>query len=262
MSALLNNRDYQHGTTEKIGVLLINLGTPAAPTTAAVRAYLRQFLSDRRVIESPRWRWLPVLFSAVLPFRSPRTAAAYQSIWTADGSPLLVYSRAQRQKIAAALNDKTFTVELAMSYGAPSIDSALLKLHAQNCRQLLVLPLYPQYSSSTTGSVFVDVTRSVARWRAVPHFRFVAAYCDDSRYVEVLAESIAAYWQTNARPDKLIFFLSRHAAGHAGGGRPVLLLVPQNRAAGRRQIKLARGRVDGDFSIPLWAGGMAAPLYR
>ena len=202
---LLGDKDYAHGAVEQIGVLLVNLGTPTAPTAAALRRYLRQFLSDTRVIESPRWRWLPILYGIVLPFRAPRSAAAYKKIWTAAGSPLMQNCMAQQQQIAAAFADESVAVELGMSYGTPSIAAALHKLKSQNCRRIVVLPLYPQYASSTTGSVFVDVVGELSRWRAVPHLRFVAAYADDARYIGALADSIDSYWQQHGRADELIF---------------------------------------------------------
>lgn len=202
---LAGDENYRHGAAGKIGVLLANLGTPSAPTAKAVRGYLRQFLSDPRVVEAPRWKWLPVLFAVVLPFRAPRTARAYRKIWTADGSPLLLNCRAQRDAVAAAFAAAPVAVELGMSYGAPSIADALRKLKAQNCRRIVALPLYPQYAGSTGGSVFADVARELSRWRAAPHLRFVASYCDDERYIDALAGSIAAHRRTHGRPDKLVF---------------------------------------------------------
>lgn len=205
MARFLGERNYRHGGAEKIGILLANLGTPEAPTAKALRKYLRQFLSDPRVVEAPRWKWLPVLYGAVLPFRSPRAAAAYQQIWTEQGSPLLLNCRAQQQKLAAAFAELPVAVELGMSYGAPSIASALHNLKAQNCRRIVALPLYPQYASSTTGSVFADIARELAAWRSVPHFRFIAAYCDAPGYIAALADSIAAHWREHGRPDVLVF---------------------------------------------------------
>ena len=203
--AFVNTPHYAHGAPEKIGILLANLGSPNAPTTTALQRYLLQFLSDPRVIETPRWQWLPILFGIVLPFRSPRSAAAYQKIWTKDGSPLIINCHKQRDKIIEKLNDQPIAVAMGMSYGKPRLRDALHQLKAQNCRRLLILPLYPQYSGSTTGSVFNDITAELSRWRAVPHFRFVAAYCDNPRYVNVLADSILQHQQQHGKPDKLIF---------------------------------------------------------
>ncbi len=205
MSSFLGEADYQHGSTEKIGVLLANLGTPTAPTAKALRRYLRQFLSDPRVIEAPRVQWQIILNTVILPFRSPRSAEAYSRVWSEKGSPLMVNCRAQQSAITAAMSDLPIAVELGMSYGEPSIANALRSLKKQNCRRLLVLPLYPQYANSTTGSVFTDASRELTTWRAIPHFRFVSAYCDDSRYITALADSITTHWQQHGKPDKLLF---------------------------------------------------------
>lgn len=223
--AYIGNARYEHGSASKIGVLLVNLGTPAAPTPPAVRAYLKQFLSDPRVIETPRWRrwvWWCVLYGIVLPFRSRRSAAAYRSIWTADGSPLLVHSRAQAAALQSrfatatgaggsdnvAMSEKTaveVAVALAMSYGSPSIPRGIDDLLQKNCRYLLVLPMYPQYAASTVGSVFDAVAATLRRRRAVPHLRFVSSYGDDPYYIDALATSIRAFWQQHGQPAQLLF---------------------------------------------------------
>lgn len=200
---LLGDSKYEHGSQENIGILLVNLGTPEAPEPGSVRKYLRQFLSDPRVIEQPRWRWLPILYAFILPFRSPRTARAYRKIWR-EGSPLLQNCLAQRQRIAEATAGNPVKVELGMSYGKPSIRDALRSLRKQNCRRIVVLPLYPQYSSSTTGSVFCDIARELSVWRAVPHLRFISDYCDDPRYIRALAASVRVYQEKKGKPDKLV----------------------------------------------------------
>ena len=205
MSRFLGEKNYKHGAAENIGVLLANLGTPSAPTAAAVRKYLKQFLSDPRVIEMPQWRWQIILRMVVLPFRSSRSAAAYRQVWTDEGSPLLVNCEKQQAKLAAEFSELPVKVELGMSYGEPSIASALRKLKAQNCRRLFALPLYPQYAGSTTGSVFGDVTAELSRWRAAPHFRFAGGYADEPGYIAALAESVSAHWKAHGRPAQLIF---------------------------------------------------------
>ena len=205
MSRFLGEKNYKHGAAENIGVLLANLGTPSAPTAAAVRKYLKQFLSDPRVIEMPQWRWQIILRTVVLPFRSPRSAAAYRQVWTDEGSPLLVNCEKQRAKLAAEFSGLPVKVELGMSYGEPSIPSALRKLKAQNCRRLFALPLYPQYAGSTTGSVFGDVAAELSRWRAAPHFRFAGGYADEPGYIAALAESVSTHWKAHGRPAQLIF---------------------------------------------------------
>lgn len=205
---LINPPPHRHGSGGSIGILLVNLGTPEAPTAQAVRPYLRRFLSDPRVVEGPRWLWWLVLNSVILTRRPPRTAAAYAKIWdTTHGSPLLTISRRQQQALQTALDAAmpAVRVELAMSYSAPLIRTALRTLQQHDCRWLLVLPLYPQYASSTVGSVFADVCAELSRWRRVPHLRFISGYGDDPRYIRALAARIDAARQQHGAADKLIF---------------------------------------------------------
>ncbi|HWM27578.1 MAG TPA: ferrochelatase [Woeseiaceae bacterium] len=197
---------------ESLGVLVVNLGTPDEPTPAAVRRYLKQFLSDPRVVELPRWLWWPVLHGFILRVRPARSAAAYRKIWTDDGSPLLKLSNdlaeAMQEKLSAKFSASpsgSVAVRLGMSYGSPSIDSALQQLHQQGVRRIVVLPLYPQYSGSTTGSVFDSVTRALARRRWVPEMRFINQYYDNPGYVAALAASVREAWDTNGRGERLLF---------------------------------------------------------
>ncbi|MGH8598446.1 MAG: ferrochelatase, partial [Gammaproteobacteria bacterium] len=206
MSAgFLAHRSFTHAAP--VGVLLCNLGTPAAPTPSAVRRYLAEFLSDPRLIELPRWLWLPILYGYVLNFRPPRSAHAYAKIWLPEGSPLHVFSLAQTTAVAAELRvpAPTVMVALAMRYGEPSIATALTKLRESNAQHLLVLPLYPQYSGPATGSVFDVVTRELQRWRWVPEFRFINHYHNDPAYITALANSIRDHWRTCERGEQLYF---------------------------------------------------------
>ncbi len=189
-----------------IGVLLINLGTPAAPTASAVRRYLAEFLSDPRVIETPRWLWWPILHGVILRFRPARSARAYASIWTPQGSPLLVQSEAltaalQRDLLGAGLPVKTL---LAMRYGEPAITQAIGNLHASGVRRLLVLPLYPQYSAASTGSAFDATTRALAHLRWPPELRFVNDYHDDTNYIDALTLSVRDHWREHGRAQRLL----------------------------------------------------------
>ena len=195
-SAYVDQADYAHGSAECLGVLLVNLGTPEAPTPQALRRYLRQFLGDRRVIELPRWKWLPILEGIVLRTRPRRVAKAYAEIWTEEGSPLLVTSRQQRVALEAALSQRAsgrVKVALGMSYGEPSIPAALAELREQGARRIILLPLYPQYSGSTTASVFDATVSELMRWRWVPEFRYIQHYADDPRYIRALADSVREY---------------------------------------------------------------------
>ncbi len=198
---------YTHGTIPKIGVLLINLGTPAAPTGAALRPYLKQFLSDPRVIEIPRLAWWPILNLIILNTRPKKSAAKYAQIWTPDGSPLLVHTQKQTKLLQGFLGERTrtpFAVDYAMRYGTPSVDSIITKLQAQGCDRLLVIPLYPQYAASSTASALDAVFSALAKTRNLPALRVIKHYHDDPGYIAALAQSINDYWMQNGRPEKLV----------------------------------------------------------
>ena len=200
--------EFQHDQAECSGILLTNLGTPAAPTAAAIRRYLAEFLWDPRVVERPRWLWWLVLHGIILRLRPRRAAKAYAEIWTDEGSPLLHISQQQTTLLQPALQ-ALFTgpvkVALAMRYGEPSIAAGLQRLRAAGARRILVLPLYPQYSATTTASTLDAVTRELQQWRWVPELRFVNHYHDHPAYIRAVANSIQAAWQTSGRPDKLLF---------------------------------------------------------
>jgi len=199
---------YEHGLPESLGVMLVNLGTPADPSPGAVRRYLNEFLSDPRVVEMPRLLWWLILHGYILRVRPQRSAAQYKKIWTEQGSPLLLHStdiaNGVQEKLSARLSGSV-NVELAMSYGQPSIDMALQRLYEQCARRIVVLPLYPQYSGSTTGSVFDATTRALAKRRWVPEFRFINHYHDANGYIAALAASIRDYWDLNGRGVQLLF---------------------------------------------------------
>lgn len=199
--------EYEHGLPESLGVLLVNLGTPDEPTTEAVRRYLREFLSDRRVVEIPRLLWLAILHGYLLRTRPAASAEAYKKVWTEQGSPLLLHSidiaEAVQEKLSARLSGAV-NVELAMSYGNPSIDSAIRKMFEQCVRRIIVLPLYPQYSGTTTGSVFDAVTSELSKRRWVPELRFINHYHDAAGYISALVTSIRDFWDMHGRGDRLL----------------------------------------------------------
>ena len=186
------------------GVLLLNLGTPAAPTASAVRRYLAQFLSDTRVIDYPRWLWWPILHGVILRLRPRRSARAYAKIWSAQGSPLLVNSRALADKLGSACAGAGWRVELAMRYGEPSIAAAIERLVATGVRRLLVLPLYPQYSATTTASALDGVFAALANTRCIPELRSVADYHVAPEYISALAASVEKYWKLQGRGERLL----------------------------------------------------------
>jgi len=203
--AFKNQRNYQHGTAAKRGVLLVNLGTPEAPTAQALRPYLKQFLSDPRVVEIPRLIWWFILNLVILPFRPKRSAEAYASIWTNEGSPLAVHTRQLSKKVGEALNSDTVIVDYAMRYGSPSIDSVLQSFANQGVEQLVVLPLYPQYSCSTTASVFDAIADDFNSRRWIPELRFINQYHDAPEYIAAITASIRSHQEDAGKPDKLVF---------------------------------------------------------
>src|ERR1019366_4246777 len=192
----------------RIGVLLVNLGTPDSPSYFAVQRYLRQFLSDRRVINTSRFIWLPLLYGVILPFRPLKTVRNYRKIWMRGGSPLAVYSKRLTDKVGAVLQSRIgddVRVALAMTYGNPSIAHAIQSLSEQNVKKLLVLPLYPQYCSSTTGSVFDRTSRALQRWRWLPETRFVNDYYSDTGYIDALTARILEHWAEVGERSHLLF---------------------------------------------------------
>ena len=190
----------------KTGILLANLGTPDAPTPEAVKRYLRQFLSDPRVVDTSPALWWPLLRGVILPLRAPRVAKLYQSIWMEDGSPLMVYSKAQQQARAQRLPDTP--VALGMSYGSPSLESAVDELLASGVEHMVVLPLYPQYSCSTVAAVWDELARILAPKRGIPGVSFIRDYADDSSYIDALAKSARDSFAQHGEPDLLL--LSYH----------------------------------------------------
>jgi protoporphyrin/coproporphyrin ferrochelatase len=198
--------EFAHGARDGAAVLLVNLGTPEAPTTGAVRRYLRQFLSDPRVVELPRLLWWPILNGPLLAFRPRASAAKYAAIWTAEGSPLLAISKRQRAALEAALQERglDLPVELAMRYGEPAIEPALLKLLRGGATRLFVLPMYPQYSAATTASAIDGVADVLRRLRDVPEMRWLRHFADDPGYIGALKASVLAHWERHGRGESLV----------------------------------------------------------
>jgi protoporphyrin/coproporphyrin ferrochelatase len=183
------------------GILVSNLGTPDAPTPAALKRYLREFLKDPRVIDLPRWKWIPLLELLILPRRSPKSAEAYAKVWTPEGSPLLSISKRQRALLEESLK---LPVALGMRYGNPSIAAALDELLAKGCRRVLVLPLYPQYAAATVASTFDALGDALKQMRTVPEIRTVRSYHDDPRYIGALARSIREAWEKGGPGKRLL----------------------------------------------------------
>ena len=197
---------YTHGQAPSTAILLCNLGTPDAPTPAALRRYLAEFLGDHRVVEIPRPIWWLILHGIILRVRPAKSAAKYASIWTPEGSPLKVWTDKQAQGLQAWLQDQGHhvTVRYAMRYGNPSIAAQLDALKAEGATRVLVLPAYPQYSGTTTASVFDAIYHWAEKVRSLPELRFINRYHDNAGYISALAQRIRSYWQAHGQPDKLV----------------------------------------------------------
>lgn len=197
---------YTHGSIAKTALVLVNLGTPDAPTAAAVRPYLKQFLSDRRVVEIPKAVWWFILNGIILPLRSSKSAAKYAAIWTKEGSPLKLHTEKQAKLLQGYLGQRGHQVQVAyaMSYGNPALPEVLDKLKIDGCERILVLPAYPQYSATTTASVFDAVFGHYRKVRNIPELRFIKHYHDHPGYLRALTQSVLAHWQANGRPQQLV----------------------------------------------------------
>lgn len=199
---------FSHGTSPRIGVLLINLGTPDAPTPAAVRAYLKEFLSDPRVVEIPRIIWWPILNLFVLTTRPKASAQRYAQVWMSEGSPLRVHTERQATLLRGHLGERAktlpLTVDFAMRYGKPSIPDRLKEMKALRCDRVLLVPLYPQYSASTTATAFDAAFCSFQEMRNQPAVRTVRSFHDHPGYISALAQNVRDYWMKSGKPDVLV----------------------------------------------------------
>ncbi len=198
---------YQHGSSSRIGILLVNLGTPDAPTPRALRPYLKEFLSNSRVIEIPRWVWWLVLNGVILNTRPKKSAEKYALIWTPEGSPLKVHTERQTRLLLGFIGERIKPVplvEYAMSIGNPSISKVLARMKQHRCERILVLPLYPQYAASSTAAALDTVFTELRKMRNVPAIRTVKHYHDHPGYINALAQNVRDYWKKTGKPDKLV----------------------------------------------------------
>jgi ferrochelatase len=224
------------------GLLLANLGSPSAPRAKAVRSFLRLFLADPRVVEIPRFRWWLLRTLVVLPFRPFRSARAYRRIWTDEGSPLIVTSRQQAADLEWEIGrriDRPLPVFSGMRYGKPSIEAALNVLRRRGCRRILVLPMFPQYSATTTASVFDEVMRELSNWRRVPELRTISDYHDHPAYIGALASSLQDLWKSGGKPRRLLLSFHGLPVRYAEAGDP----YPEQC---RRTATALTGRLDID----------------
>lgn len=238
---------HTHGAIAQTAVVLVNLGTPDAPTPRAVRRYLKEFLSDPRVVEIPRALWWLILHALILPFRSGKSAEKYASIWQDEGSPLKLHTERQATALRMRLLARGHRVHVvcAMRYGKPSLVAVLDDLKGQGCERILILPAYPQYSGTTTASIFDAVFRHFSTVRNVPELRFVKHYHDHDGYIQALKQSVLAHWDANGRPEKLV--MSFH-----GVPRRTLLLGDPYHCECRKTARLlaeALGLTEADYVV-------------
>ncbi len=198
---------YSHGTPARTAILLVNLGTPDAPTRGAVRRYLKEFLSDPRVVEIPRPLWWLILNGVILNFRPAKSAAKYAQIWDKDGSPLKLHTERQTKLLRGYLGEHgqaALVVDYAMRYGNPSIASALARLKDAHCERILVLPLYPQYAASTTATAFDAIADFFRQTRNIPELRLIKHFHDHPAYIAALAGGVRKHWAQHGKPDRLL----------------------------------------------------------
>jgi ferrochelatase len=203
----ISSPDFHRDSAERIGILLVNSGSPAAPEPWAVRRFLRRMLSDPRIVELPRVLWMPILYGLILPLRPRRVARKYRKVWRTSGSPLLEISERLRAELMGTLAQRMlapFSVELGMLYGEPAVPQALARLRGSGAQRLLVLPLFPQYCGATTGAAYDQVTSELRRWRWLPELRFVTEYHDQPEYIEALRGSVLEHWQAHGRARHLL----------------------------------------------------------
>jgi len=203
----ISSPDFHHDAAERIGVLLVNSGTPGSTAPRDVRRFLQRMLSDPRIVELPRALWFPILYGLVLPFRPRRSARKYRKIWSASGSPLLDLSERLRTELIGTLAQRILaplSVEIGMLYGEPTVPEALARLRASGAQRILVVPLFPQYCGSTTGAVYDQVNGELRRWRWLPELRFIAEYHDDPAYIDALRTSVTQHWEANGRTSHLL----------------------------------------------------------
>jgi ferrochelatase len=250
MTSFRGDPHHAHGESSATGVLVAHLGTPDAPTAPALKRYLREFLSDPRVIELPRWKWLPVLHLVVLTRRPKRSAALYRKIWTPQGSPLLLLTRAVAARLAQELGRRVASplhVAVGMRYGNPSMGAALRELADKGCRRILVFPLYPQYSGTTTASTFDAAFAELATWRFMPELRTITSYHDDPGYVGALAASIRDSWRERGRAEKLLFTFHGIPRRYFEAGDPYFCHCQKTARLAAEALALAPGDYEVTF---------------
>ena len=194
-------KDYKHGSKQRLGALITNVGTPDKPTRQEVKIYLKEFLSDSRIIEIPKVIWQIILRLIILNLRPQKVAKLYKSIWRKEGGPQLIILQKQKNSLKKSLQKKVknLKIEVGMRYGNPSIKLGLEKLRNHGCRKILILPLFPQYCAATTGSAFDKVTEILRKWRWIPELRFINNYYEEPMYIDCIIKSIKENWKKKGK---------------------------------------------------------------
>jgi ferrochelatase len=259
---------HVHGEAERTAVLLVNLGTPEEPTAPALRRYLAEFLTDPRVVEIPAAVWRPILHGIVLRTRPAKSAAKYATIWMPEGSPLAVWTERQAKRLGGHLGERGHPVLVrhAMRYGQPAIGAQLDALKAEGATRVLVLPLYPQYAGATTASVVDAVGAWARRARRVPELRFVNHYHDDAGYIEALAESVRAHWQSHGQGERLVLSFHGVPARTLALGDPYFCECHVTARLLRERLGLAEDRLvvafQSRFGKARWLEPYTEPTLR
>ncbi|MGH8298306.1 MAG: ferrochelatase [Steroidobacteraceae bacterium] len=244
----LSSPDFHRDSAERIGILLVNSGTPAAAEPWAIRRFLARMLGDPRVVELPRALWLPILYGFILPLRPARVARKYRRIWSQTGSPLLDLSKRLRAELTGTLAQRMlapFSVELGMLYGDPPVPRALTRLRESGAQRMLVLPLFPQYCGATTGAVYDQVAAELGRWRWLPELRFVAEYHDQPEYIDALRASVLEHWQTHGRTRHLLVSFHGIPEGYFHRGDPYFCKCQKTARLLAEELMLR----DGEWSV-------------
>lgn len=240
-----------------IGIMLMNVGSPDAPTARAVRPYLAQFLGDERVVELPGWLWKPALHGVLLNTRPRRSARLYENIWTKEGSPLIVHSRRQAEALQTALapiaaeKGVHISVEIGMRYGNPSIAAGLDKLRTAGMTHLLALPMFPQYSQTTTATALDALFDALKEWRWMPELRTITAYHTHPLYIEAVAESIEEHWRINGRAERILFSYHGVPEAYVTHGDPYRRQCHETTALLVDRLALREGEYDTSFQSRL-----------
>jgi ferrochelatase len=239
----------------KTAVILMNLGTPQEPTTASVKRFLKEFLSDRRVVEFPRFVWWFILHLIILPFRSPKVAKAYQSIWGEEGSPLRYITVQQVEKLQDYFdqdeNKQAPVVSYAMTYGGPYLADVVSELQQDGIERFILIPLYPQFSATTTGSIFDQVSELYQSSRNIPDIRIVKDYCHRSEYLDALANSVEVYWQRHGKAERLLMSFHGLPQAYVDKGDPYYQQCVETAEAVAQRLSLAEDQWQISFQSRL-----------